>query len=99
MVQAICSHSPMSQNLPTRFQTSAAGRLTAISRGMAVYVGEATAGPVAACGVGGAGVCAVATPKKPAIASAQPALIVLSRFLIEFSRDAVVPFVGFSHRT
>jgi hypothetical protein len=36
MVQGICSHSPMSQNLPIRFQTSAAGRLTVISMAIAL---------------------------------------------------------------
>src|SRR5512138_506057 len=83
----------MSQNLPTRFHTSAAGLLTAISSGMEVYVGEATAGPVAACGVG-AGVCAEATCKKPAIANTQPTLVVLRRCFIEFSRNAVVAVCG-----
>jgi len=33
-VQGICSHSPISQYLPIRFQTSAAGRFTIISMGI-----------------------------------------------------------------
>ncbi len=37
------SHSAMSQYLPTRFQTSAAGRFTAISSGITMYVGLGTA--------------------------------------------------------
>src|SRR5437867_2974206 len=36
MVHGICSHSPISQNLPMRFHVSAADRLTAISRGIEV---------------------------------------------------------------
>ena len=36
IVHGMRSHSPMSQNLPTRFHTSAADRLTAISSGMDV---------------------------------------------------------------
>jgi hypothetical protein len=57
--------------LPTRFHTSAAGRLTAISRGIEAYVGAATATDAA-----GAGVCAVAAPAMQVTASAHRAEVI-----------------------
>src|SRR3990172_838377 len=39
IVHGIWNHSPISQYLPIRFQTSAAGRLTSISISTDVYVG------------------------------------------------------------
>src|SRR5215469_2412064 len=79
MVHGICSHSPISQYLPTRFHTSAAGRLTVISRGIEVYVGFAT---TVLTGVPAAGTCALAICARQTIASAQPAIILVLRFPI-----------------
>src|SRR5262245_6180547 len=52
----IWSHSAMSQYLPIRFHTSAAGLLTMTSSGMETYVGLATTMPLGAAV--GAGACA-----------------------------------------
>src|SRR6516164_3218380 len=54
IVHGIWNHSPISQNLPTRFHTSAAGRFTMISIGIEVYVGLGITG-------GAGGVCAMPT--------------------------------------
>src|SRR5207302_1637371 len=51
---AIWNHSPMSQYLPTRFQASAAGRLTSISMTTDAYDG------LGVCSGAGAGACAAA---------------------------------------
>src|SRR5262245_53588163 len=62
----IWSHSAMSQYLPIRFHTSAAGLLTMISSGMETYVGLATTMPLGAAVVA-AGACArTATMKQTA---------------------------------
>src|SRR5260370_29719520 len=54
IMHGIWNHSPMSQNLATRFQTSAAGRLTSISIATEVYDG------LGVCSGGGGGAWAAA---------------------------------------
>src|SRR5947209_17729467 len=66
----IRSHSPMSQNLPTRFQASAAGLFTTISSGMDTYVGCSTT-------TGTVGLWALAGPSTQTRFRAQAAAIVL----------------------
>src|SRR5262245_48795446 len=92
----ICSHSLISQYLPMRFHTSAAGRFTSISRGMEVYVGFATAGPEAdgAGCAAGAGVCAAMPALRPTTTTIQAADLVLSRLLIEFLQNRNEPRSG-----
>src|SRR5687767_9254284 len=87
MVQGMRSHSPISQYLPTRFQTSAAGRLTVISSGMVTYVGGAAAAaagaPGAPCAGGAAaGAWARAVPHRHTAARAPATTVVPNLFLM-----------------
>src|SRR5215471_11949361 len=75
IVHCTRNHSPMSQYLPTRFQTSAAGRSTVTSIVIATYVGFAT---TISCDAGGAaGACALAMPATQT-ASAQAPNVLLN---------------------
>src|SRR5438552_11033338 len=88
---AIWNHSPMSQNLPTRFQTSAAGRLTSMVISIDVYVG------LGVCSGAGAGACAPASPENAARAKAAEMSVFMRRTLPRLARevhDAVEPAFG-----
>src|SRR5580765_5805975 len=87
---AIWNHSPISQYLPTRFHTSAAGRLTVISIGIETWVGCATTIPLVLAGgalAGTIGVCAL-SPARQKMGKAKRVAILPGDFSME---DSLAP--------